>query len=352
MATAGAFRINPTVAAGDFKIDKDGAGLVNLTSLPIVQPAGSVLVRIALTAAEMNADVVTLVGVDQTVPKEWADFVLTIPTVTAGQLDAPLVLKADGLTYRSLIMEHTEATGGLILTQNTLAGITPYSLIGGIEVNTGLGQRPVSIGGGIWNEKDATEIRFYTGIPGAAKDQGILRMSIDQTGLINLLSGQLKFPATQNSSTNANTLDDYEEGTFTPTLTAATTPATGVTYTTQSGKYTKIGRIVHITDLNIVTSSNGTGGVGPMRLGGLPFTASAYFVSSPLRFSGINLTSGFYSCFMFGQTGTTATLSESSITGSQMLLATGSTDVNAGDITWDNLGPATSVICSFNYSTD
>lgn len=76
----GSFKSNPTIAAGDFKVDKDGAGLSNLTTLPAVSPASSVLVEIALSSTEMNADVVTIVCIDQTAPKEWADFVVTIPT--------------------------------------------------------------------------------------------------------------------------------------------------------------------------------------------------------------------------------------------------------------------------------
>lgn len=80
MNVAGSFKSSPTIAAGDFKVDKDGAGLTNLTTLPSVDPTGSVLVKVALSATEMTADVVTIVGVDQTSPKEWADFVLTIPT--------------------------------------------------------------------------------------------------------------------------------------------------------------------------------------------------------------------------------------------------------------------------------
>lgn len=82
MATAGSFKSSPTIAAGDFKVDKDGAGLNNLTTLPSVSPAASVLVDIDLSATEMNADVVTIVCIDQTTPKEWADFVLSIPTTT------------------------------------------------------------------------------------------------------------------------------------------------------------------------------------------------------------------------------------------------------------------------------
>lgn len=88
-SSPGSFRINPTIAAGDFKVDKDGGGLVNLATLPTVDPSSvspdvpACLVKITLSSTEMAADVVTLVGVDQTSPKEWADFVMSIPTTAA-----------------------------------------------------------------------------------------------------------------------------------------------------------------------------------------------------------------------------------------------------------------------------
>lgn len=53
----------------------------------------------------------------------------------------------------------------------------------------------------------------------------------------------VKFPATQSASTDANTLDDYEEGTWTPVLDGSTTSPT-VTYTLQRGEYVKIGKMV------------------------------------------------------------------------------------------------------------
>jgi hypothetical protein len=49
----------------------------------------------------------------------------------------------------------------------------------------------------------------------------------------------ITFPATQSASTDANTLDDYEEGTWTPVVTS-----TGGTYANQAGRYTKVGRVV------------------------------------------------------------------------------------------------------------
>ncbi len=80
MTNPGRFKSAPTIAAGDFKVDKDGGGLSNLATLPSVDPAASKLVLITLSATEMNADVVTVICSDQTDPPEWADYVVSIPT--------------------------------------------------------------------------------------------------------------------------------------------------------------------------------------------------------------------------------------------------------------------------------
>jgi len=75
-------RANPAIVAGDFTVDKDGAGFVNLATLPTVSPAGGKAVLIELSATEMNADVVTILCSDQTDPPEWADFMISIPTTS------------------------------------------------------------------------------------------------------------------------------------------------------------------------------------------------------------------------------------------------------------------------------
>ena len=80
MANPGRFKASATIAAGDFKVDIDGAGLTNLGTLPSVSPAASKIVLVTLSAAEMNGDVITLVCSDQTEPPEWADYVVSIPT--------------------------------------------------------------------------------------------------------------------------------------------------------------------------------------------------------------------------------------------------------------------------------
>ena len=86
--------------------------------------------------------------------------------------------------------------------------------------------------------------------------------------------GQIKFPATQNASSDANTLDDYEEGTWTPSLTGT------ATYTTQSGKYTKIGNFVWAEfrlKINVIGTSS-----SEFFVQGLPFTGTG----SPINSSG------------------------------------------------------------------
>jgi hypothetical protein len=85
----------------------------------------------------------------------------------------------------------------------------------------------------------------------------------------------ITFPATQSASTNANTLDDYEEGTWTPTLTSAGGNFTTIAYGTQQGAYTKVGRIVTVRG-ELFTSGSITAGSasGQVYITGLPFTVS------------------------------------------------------------------------------
>jgi len=78
----------------------------------------------------------------------------------------------------------------------------------------------------------------------------------------------ITFPATQSASSDANTLDDYEEGSFSPTIEGSTTAGTG-TYAVQTGSYTKIGNRVFF---NIYLSWTAHTGTGNLRVGNLPFT--------------------------------------------------------------------------------
>lgn len=94
-------------------------------------------------------------------------------------------------------------------------------------------------------------------IVGDVEIQGVLTANVNTT-----FGGQITFPATQNASADANTLDDYEEGTWTPAN-------AGVSITVTSARYTKIGRIVFISaDLTWPSNANGS----DPALSGLPFT--------------------------------------------------------------------------------
>lgn len=90
--------------------------------------------------------------------------------------------------------------------------------------------------------------------------------------LLDLTAGQIKFPATQSASADANTLDDYEEGTWTPSISGFTVGNGSVT-----GTYTKIGRMVSVNMQMIFgTTSSITTITG---VTGLPFTSANYSVA-------------------------------------------------------------------------
>lgn len=99
----------------------------------------------------------------------------------------------------------------------------------------------------------------------------------------------LTFPSTQSASTDANTLDDYEEGTFTPTVVGNTTAGTA-TYSAQTGKYTKVGRLV---TFNLRVTYTGGTGAGFLRIAGLPF-ATGDVANYSVYAENISLTAGNY----------------------------------------------------------
>lgn len=74
----------------------------------------------------------------------------------------------------------------------------------------------------------------------------------------------LTFPSTAQPSAEPNTLDDYEEGTWTPTKT------TGTAYTSASGRYTKVGNLVTATFIvQFAVETNASSS----EMSGFPFSA-------------------------------------------------------------------------------
>jgi hypothetical protein len=88
-----------------------------------------------------------------------------------------------------------------------------------------------------------------------------------------LAGGQIPFPAVQSPSADPNTLDDYEEGSWTPGV-AFGGASVGVTYgANNGGRYTKVGRLVVATCLLQLTSKGSS--TGAATLTGLPFASIA-----------------------------------------------------------------------------
>jgi hypothetical protein len=83
----------------------------------------------------------------------------------------------------------------------------------------------------------------------------------------------ITFPATQSASSNANTLDDYEEGTFTPTYLATTGTLGTVTYANVQGNYTKVGRLVTVSGGFYCSAFAAGTGSGDLLITGLPFAS-------------------------------------------------------------------------------
>ena len=108
---------------------------------------------------------------------------------------------------------------------------------------------------------NAADNTFYNAIEfnaGGDRDDGVTRF---RQGII-----------VSNDSADANVLEDYEEGTFTPQILASSSNPS-MSYTSQTGRYTKIGNLV---SLSVdVRWSGVSGGGGNARLGGLPFSSNS-----------------------------------------------------------------------------
>jgi hypothetical protein len=166
--------------------------------------------------------------------------------------------------------------------------------------------------------------RLLVGVGSATADGGVLE-----------LSGGITFPATAVAATNANTLDDYEEGTWTPTVAGSSTAGTA-TYSENSGRYTKIGRLVQI-ELYLLWSS-GTG-TGDLRIQGLPFTAASsntYPAGSIAYLNNLTLPANHIATAMIFSASTTIYIRSTPVGGG-----------TAGEAAYDS---AASIIMSASYS--
>jgi hypothetical protein len=128
-------------------------------------------------------------------------------------------------------------------------------------------------------------------VPGTEeKDLKKIIQSLQAIGAY-LTKGNLAFPADQNASTDPNTLDDYEEGTWTPVITFATPGDLAVVYSLRSAYYTKIGRLVSVSFAMVTSTFTHTTASGNLLITGLPFTPMTtdanYRAYAPVLYSGV-----------------------------------------------------------------
>lgn len=141
----------------------------------------------------------------------------------------------------------------------------------------------------------------------------------------------IQFPAVQVPDADVNTLDDYEEGTWTPNLQFGGA-AVGMTFTSRAGAYVKIGSLVYFTlDVFLLAKGSSTGAAG---IPNLPFTNGAFIGSATVGYAAnlssiagqmlfnIDITSTLINLRQLAS-GTAANLTEANFTNSSRLIISG-----------------------------
>jgi hypothetical protein len=116
------------------------------------------------------------------------------------------------------------------------------------------------------------------------------RMRIKKEGQV-IIPGGVTLGTLANQSSSSNTLDDYEEGTWTGRLASSSSGGTYYDSGGATGYYIKVGRLVHI-QIHYTSTVSGSGGA--IYLQGLPYAAQHYNSMTHWFFSGFsNLTAGY-----------------------------------------------------------
>lgn len=185
-----------------------------------------------------------------------------------------------GSTQPSVAM--TGATSGTVtLTPPAVAGTQGYTLPSALPTASGQALTATTAGVMSWATASASPAgsttQFQYNNAGTAAGAANLLYNANGPIVTSLGVGNttpsasgagIAFPATQSASTDANTLDDYEEGSWTPQLTGSG----GGAYTmsgSNAGRYIRVGRIVTVEA--VVQWSGGGPYVGNLQVNGLPF---------------------------------------------------------------------------------
>jgi len=183
---------------------------------------------------------------------------------------------ADGLVYRGLAADTTRKpsvdtmayilldTNTNIIWQYKKATNNAWTRVGG-SISSGVtGTLPVENGGTGSATQNFVDLTTNQSVNG-------LKTFLDTI----IVNKGIRFPATQSASTNGNTLDDYEEGAWTPAYEGIDGSAGSLAYASgyPRGRYTKIGRLVVATgEIELTNKGSWTSGV---RISGLPFSTTA-----------------------------------------------------------------------------
>lgn len=163
-----------------------------------------------------------------------------------------------------------DTTTGLLKIRN--AANSNWVTIGTLA-STNLGLLALS-GGTMTGNLLFTDATYDIGASGATRPRDLfLSRNAVVGGSLTVTGGQVAFPASQAASSDANTLDDYEEGTWTPAYDYVTAGDLSVVYSTQLGRYTKIGDLVSIVCEVVTSTHTHTTASGNQRITGLPFAS-------------------------------------------------------------------------------
>ena len=159
------------------------------------------------------------------------------------------------------------------------------------------------------------------------------------TNAVTLTNGQLVFPAAQNASAGANTLDDYEEGSVNTMTFGGSGGQSGQVYSLQVGRYIKVGKNVFVYG-RITLSTLGTI-TGDVEIQGLPFTSE----NVTDGFAPINI--GFFSAMTSTYVFLSGYVSPNSTKATLVGLTAAAT--GTGTLAQANLSNTTSIIFSVTY---
>lgn len=129
LVTKGAsdYLANPTLAAGDVKLSKDGGAFTNLGTLPDAEPNSGKAIRVILADTETECTFGVIDFIDQTSPKEWEDQRVIFMTELARGAIAGTVVADGSNTATTFDIGSTAADDVfndrlLVFTTGTLAG--------------------------------------------------------------------------------------------------------------------------------------------------------------------------------------------------------------------------------------